>query len=115
MADRPAGVAAPTHVALVGLMGSGKSAVGAAVAGRLGRQLVDVDDIIEAQTGMTVRQLWERGGEASYRPLESEVVVHSLSLPEPDVIAVPGGAVEDHVVRLALESATVFVVWLRAE
>ncbi|MCU1498991.1 MAG: aroK [Acidimicrobiales bacterium] len=105
----------PDHVALIGLMGSGKSTVGTEVAALLGRPLVDVDDVIEAHTGMTVRQLWERGGEVAYRPLERDVVVHVLSQKGPDVLAVPGGAAEDHVVQLAFEAADVFTVWLWAD
>jgi len=102
-------------VVLVGLMGSGKSTVGALVAEGLGRPLVDVDVVIEAQTGMTVRELWERGGEAAYRPLERDVVVHALSTDGPDVVAVPGGGVEEGLVRTALVAADTYTVWLRAD
>ena len=62
-------------VVLVGLMGSGKSTVGALVAQRTGRAFVDVDVVIAARTGKTVRELWEEGGEAAYRHLESEAVL----------------------------------------
>jgi shikimate kinase len=68
-----------THVALVGLMGSGKSAVGERIATPLGLPLVDVDDQIQARTGRSVRDLWEEGGEAAYRPLERSVVVGALA------------------------------------
>lgn len=105
----------PAHVALIGLMGSGKSAVGARLAATSKRLLIDVDDRIFDQTGLTVRQLWERGGEAAYRPLERDVVVHALAGPGPDVVAVPGGAVLDPLVVEALEAADLFTVWLRAE
>ena len=104
----------PAHVALVGLMATGKSTVGALVAERMGRELVDVDDVIEALTAMTVRELWERGGEAAYRPLERDAVVHTLSEPGPDVLAVPAGAVLDHLVVEAFAASDTFVAWLRA-
>jgi len=55
------------HVVLVGLMGSGKSTVGALVAARTSRIFVDVDIVIARETGKTVRELWEQGGEAAYR------------------------------------------------
>ncbi len=103
------------HIALVGLMATGKSAVGQVLAQRLDRSLIDVDDVIEAQTGMTVRELWERGGEAAYRPLERDAVVHTLAGSGPDVLATPAGAVLDHLVTAAFEVADVFVVWLRAD
>lgn len=102
------------HIAMVGLMASGKTSVGRVVADRLRRPLIDVDEVIEDQTGMTVRELWERGGEAAYRPLERDAVVHALSGPGPDVLATPAGAVLDHLVTEAFAAADVFVVWLRA-
>ena len=49
------------QVVLVGLMGSGKSTVGALVAPRTGREFVDVDVVIAQETGKTVRELWEGG------------------------------------------------------
>ncbi len=100
------------QVVLVGLMGSGKSTVGALVAPRTGRVFVDVDVVIAAHTGKTVREIWEEGGEVAYRHLESEAVLRVLRDPTPAVLAAPGGAVLDPVVRAAL--ADCIVVWLRA-
>ena len=98
-------------VVLVGLMGSGKSTVGALVAQRTGRALVDVDAVITARMSKTVRELWEEGGEAAYRYLESDVVLEVLRDAAPTVLAAPGGAVLDPAVRAALVDS--FVVWLR--
>jgi shikimate kinase len=100
------------QVVLVGLMGSGKSTVGALVAPRTGRVFVDVDVAIAAHTGKTVRELWEEGGEVAYRHLESEVVLRVLRDTTPAVLAAPGGVVLDPVVRAELAKG--FVVWLRA-
>jgi shikimate kinase len=101
-----------TPVVLVGLMGSGKSTVGALVAKATGRTFVDVDVAIRERTGKTVRQLWVEGGEAAYRGLESDAVLRSLRRDDV-VLAAPGGVVLDPVVRTALGDA--FVVWLRTE
>jgi shikimate kinase len=100
-----------TQVVLVGLMGSGKSTVGALVAARTGRTFVDVDAVITARMSKTVRELWEEGGEAAYRSLESDVVLEVIRDDAPSVLAAPGGAVLDAVVRAALADS--FVVWLR--
>jgi shikimate kinase len=100
-------------VVLVGLMGAGKSLVGALVAQEIGWELVDVDVAITARTGVTVREIWESGGESAYRGLESEEVLRALRGEVPVVIAAPGGIVLDPVVRAGLGDA--FVVWLRAE
>jgi shikimate kinase len=99
------------QVVLVGLMGSGKSTVGALVAARTGREFVDVDVVIAGETGKTVRELWEEGGEAAYRSLESGAVLGVLARDTPSVLAAPGGVVLDPAVRAAL--AGNIVVWLR--
>ncbi|QXC62200.1 shikimate kinase [Aquihabitans sp. G128] len=105
----------PDHVVLVGLMGSGKTTVGRLVAAHLGRPLVDVDVEVHERTGLTVNELWERGGEAAYRPLERDIVVHLLTVGGPDVLAMPGGAVDDELVLASLAGADAFTVWLRAD
>jgi shikimate kinase len=102
-----------TAIVLVGLMGAGKSTVGRIVAQRLGRPLLDSDQTIEASTGSSVRELWESGGEASYRQLESAFVLDAIPAAPPAVIAAPGGVVLDPAVRSALQPA--YVVWLRGE
>jgi len=103
-------------VVLVGLMGSGKTTVGQIVARRTGRAFIDTDDAIEARTGRTVRELWEQGGEAAYRELESRVVLEGLDGGDaPLLIAAPGGAVLDPAVRAALRRPDVVVVWLHAD
>jgi shikimate kinase len=98
-------------VVLVGLMGSGKSTVGALVAPRTGRKFVDVDAVITARMSKTVRELWEEGGEAAYRHLESDVVLEVLRDDSPTVLAAPGGVVLDPGVRALLADS--LVVWLR--
>lgn len=99
------------QVVLVGLMGSGKSTVGALVAARTGRVFVDVDIVIARGTGKTVRELWEQGGEAAYRKLESDAVLRVLAGDTPSVLAAPGGVVLNPTVRAALAGHV--VVWLR--
>ena len=73
------------------------------------------DRRIEARTGREVRELWERGGEAAYRPLEREETLAVLTGAGPDVLAVPAGAVVDAEVLAALRRPEAFVVWLRVE
>lgn len=99
------------QLVLVGLMGSGKSTVGALVAHGTGGRLVDVDVVIAEETGKTVRELWEEGGEDAYRGLESGAVLRTLADDTPSVLAAPGGVVLDPAVRAAL--AGHIVVWLR--
>ena len=101
------------HLVLVGLMGAGKTTVGAACATRLARPFVDTDDVVEANTGMTVAELFAHEGEARFRELERQAVVDACATPAPAVIACGGGAVVDADNRRLLHRVG-FVVWLQA-
>lgn len=103
------------HVVLVGMMGSGKTTVGRAVATRLQRPFIDSDELIEARTGRTVRAIFEQDGEPAFRELETEALVEALAEPEPLVIAAAGGVVMREHNRAALRRAGAFVVWLQAD
>ena len=107
--DAPAG-----HLVLVGLMGSGKTTVGRLLAERLHRPFFDSDEMVEARTGRTVREIFETDGEAAYRPLETEALLEALAASEPAVIAAAGGVVVSPVNRAALKDRAGEVVWLRA-
>lgn len=108
-------IRSPTHLALVGLMGSGKSTIGLLVAGQLELPLVDVDDAVRARTGQTVEELWRLGGEAAYRPIERDIVIEALDPARPSVLAAPGGVIDDDVALDALARHHVRVVYLRAD
>lgn len=109
------GEPSPRHVALIGLMGSGKTVVGREVARSLGWPVVDVDDEIVRRTGCTTRQLWERGGEAAYRPLERAIALEALDALAPRVVGVPAGVAMDPTGQDRLRRTARLVVWLRAE
>jgi shikimate kinase len=101
------------HLVLVGLMGAGKTTVGAACANRLVRPFVDTDDVVEANTGMSVADVFADRGEAGFRDLERQAVVDACATPVPAVIACGGGAVLEGDNRRRLHQAG-FVVWLQA-
>jgi shikimate kinase len=81
------------HVVLVGLMGTGKTTTGRILARRLRRRLLDSDQLVEARTGRTVREIFEADGEDAYRTLETAALLDALAEPEPAVIAAAGGVV----------------------
>jgi len=101
------------HLVLVGLMGAGKTTVGAACATRLARPFVDTDDIVEATTSMSVSDVFAHQGEVAFRELERRAVADACATPTPAVIACGGGAVLDGDNRRRLHRAG-FVVWLQA-
>lgn len=103
------------HLVLVGLMGAGKSTVARLLGERLGRRVVDSDAVIEAQTGRTVREIFQDDGEPAFRTLETAALLEALAEPEPLVIAAAGGVVLRDENRAALRRSDVRVVWLAAD
>jgi shikimate kinase/3-dehydroquinate synthase len=97
------------HVALVGFMGAGKTTLGATVAQRLGRRLVDLDAEIEQQTGSTVAELFEVG-EPAFREVEERLAVAVLEATEPAVVVLGGGAVLSPATRALLQERAVTVL-----
>jgi shikimate kinase/3-dehydroquinate synthase len=100
---------------LVGLPGSGKSAVGRRVASRHGATFIDLDDQIERETGRSIPELFASDGEAAFRALEREAVAAlgpADAFPQlRRVISPGGGAIVDPRNRWALYRGRV-PVWL---
>ena len=97
-------------IALVGLMGAGKSAVARALGERLGGAVADLDAMAEAERGCSVAELFEREGEPAFRRLEGRILEQALAAGA-GVIACGGGIVLDPAHRGAL-AARCRVVWL---
>ncbi|WP_371134049.1 shikimate kinase [Brevundimonas sp.] len=100
-------------IALVGLMGVGKSTVGRRLAHRVDLPFVDGDDAIEAAARMTVSDIFAQLGEDEFRAGEARVMRRLLEGP-PIVLATGGGAVLNPETR-ALMKAQATSVWLRAD
>lgn len=100
-------------VALVGLMGSGKSAVGRRLARALDAPFVDSDDEIVQAAGMEIPEIFERYGEPHFRDRERKVVARLVDGP-PSVIATGGGAFVNAETR-ALLKARAHTIWIRAD
>jgi shikimate kinase len=81
----------PGRLFLVGFMGSGKTTIGRRLSERLEVPLVDLDAEIERASGMTVRALFETGGEAAFRRHETLLLAAAAALPD-CVVATGGGA-----------------------
>ena len=97
---------------LVGLSGSGKSTVGPLLAARLGRRFVDTDDLIEAEAGATIPEIFAERGEGAFRAIEETAVARAVG-GEPAVIATGGGAPMGQRNRDLLWQGNL-VVWLDA-
>ena len=103
---------AQRHLALVGLMGSGKSTIGRRLADELGRPFVDADDVVVERAGRPIAAIFAADGEAEFRRIEAAVLADLLGGDEPHVIATGGGAVLD-AATCAVLAERAEVVWLR--
>jgi len=97
-------------VALVGLMGAGKSAVARVLGERLGRAVADLDAMVEAERGGTVAEIFAREGEAAFRRHEGRLLEKVLAVGA-GVVACGGGVVLDPGQRRLL-ARRCRVVWL---
>jgi len=100
-------------VVLVGMMGTGKTAVGRALARRLKRPFYDSDRLIEEREGRSIPAIFQSDGEAHFRDLEAAVIRDVVERPV-GVIATGGGALVREENRSALKRRGV-LVWLKAD
>ncbi len=96
-------------------MGSGKTTVGPLLAARLGWKFVDADDVIEAEAGTTIAEIFARHGEAAFRERERDTIVR-LTGSDALILALGGGAIEDTATRtLLVTTPSTLLVHLEVE
>lgn len=100
-------------IVLVGMMGAGKTAVGKAMAQRLGVPFLDSDEEIERAAAMTIPEIFTRDGEPFFRQKEAQVIARLLT-GQPGILSTGGGAFLQAANREAIRAAGCSV-WLRAE
>jgi len=92
------------NLILTGMMGTGKTTVGRAVAKRLGRPFVDMDQVIEARAGRSIADIFTYEGEAAFRAIEADLC-RELAGRGGLVIATGGGTLVDGDNRRTLASS----------
>jgi shikimate kinase len=96
-------------------MGSGKTTVGPLLAQRLGWMFIDLDDVIEAEAGTTIAELFAHHGEPAFRTREHETIAR-LAASDALVLALGGGAIEHPATRsLFLAAPDTLLVHLEVE
>jgi XRE family aerobic/anaerobic benzoate catabolism transcriptional regulator len=100
-------------LALLGLRGAGKSAIGRRAAARLGVAFVELDALVTERAGMSLEAIFSLHGPDYYRRLELAVVDEMLAKPRAAIVATGGGIVAHHAAFERLQSSTV-TVFLRA-
>ena len=81
-----------TSIALIGFMGTGKTAVGKALAARLGKEFIELDSLIEQKAGKSIPEIFQQDGEIGFRELEIEAT-KEVAGRKNAVIACGGGIV----------------------
>jgi shikimate kinase len=98
-------------IALIGYRGAGKTTVARLLAGRLGWEAIDADDLLEARAGRTIQQIFAEQGEPWFRDLESAILAELVRRPRA-ILALGGGVVLREANRLLLDP--LLVIWLDA-
>jgi shikimate kinase len=107
-----AGIAPARTVALVGLMGAGKTTIGRRLAAALALPFADADDVIAAAAGRSIEDIFAERGECEFRRGERQVIARLLAGPT-HVLATGGGAFIDAKTRALMKEKTISI-WLKA-
>ena len=102
----------PSRILLIGMMGSGKSTVGRALASRTGWPFLDNDALVRELTGREPAAIDAEDGEDALHAAEIEAFRAATGRPGPAIIAVAGAVVDDDA-ELARLATAGHVVWLR--
>jgi XRE family transcriptional regulator, aerobic/anaerobic benzoate catabolism transcriptional regulator len=102
-----------SRIALIGLRGAGKSTLGAKLAERLGVPFIELDRIIEQESGVTMGVIFDLYGQSGFRRLERQCLEQILERHSRFVLSTGGSLVSEHATFERLLTSC-FTVWLRA-
>ena len=86
------------NLVFLGMMGSGKSSIGSLVAKKLNLEFIDIDNEIEKNSGISIKEIFKSKGENYFRELEEKVTLKKLKL-NSTVISLGGGAFVNQQIR----------------
>ena len=101
------------NLVFLGMMGSGKSSIGAMVSKKLNIPFIDIDNLIEEHTGMTVSEIFKVNGEDYFRNLEEKITIKSLKHTNVVVSLGGGGFINDKIRKDILINH--FSFWLNCD
>lgn len=99
------------RIVLIGPMGAGKTTVGAEVARRLDCSFADTDQLIEADQGKSISEIFIEDGEPHFRLVEESIVIDAL-LAESGVLSLGGGAVANYATQNAIANSSAKKIFL---
>ena len=98
------------NLVFLGMMGSGKSSIGAMVSKKLNIPFFDIDNLIEEHAGMTISEIFKVNGEAYFRNLEEKITIKSLKHKKVVVSLGGGSFINDKIRKDILKNH--FSFWL---
>lgn len=105
----------PKTIALVGMMGAGKSTIGNRLAKKIGKPFCDSDQAVEKSSGgYSVSDIYEHWGEAAFRKAERDVIERLLRTEPVHVLSTGDGAFIDPQTRAVLQDKTI-TIWLKSD
>ena len=102
-----------TNLILIGMPGAGKTLLGQEIADRMGREFVDIDDMIEAHEGMSIPEIFEKKGENYFRRVETEML-EKTCIRTGLVIATGGGVVKKKINYNIIKQNGI-VIWIKRD
>lgn len=101
-------------IAIVGLMGVGKTTIGIKLAEKLKYYFIDCDSEIEDREGKTIKEIFAKNGEKYFRAVEKEIIQEIVLRDENIVLSLGGGSFIDDDSRRILKERTI-TIWLHAK
>ena len=86
------------NLVFLGMMGSGKSSIGNLVSKKLNLKFLDIDNLIENETSMSILNIFEKKGEDYFRNLEEKITLKTLKTAN-NVISLGGGGFINEKIR----------------
>lgn len=96
-------------IALIGMMGAGKTTTGFGLAQRLGIKFVDSDREIEKEENLTGNEIFEQKGEEYYKSVEKKVIRKILNTTKPQVLSIGGNSYDDAEVRKLIRKKAISI------
>ena len=98
------------NLVFLGMMGSGKSAIGNLVSKKLDVPFIDIDNLVVENSGMSISEIFKRKGEGFFRNLEEKITLKSLKKNKNIISLGGGGFVNDNIRKEILSNHLSF--WL---
>jgi shikimate kinase len=97
-------------IVLIGMMGAGKSSVGACLRRRTGLGLLDMDEIVASNFGMSIPEVFAEHGEKKFREAETEALRRMRT--EEQMIIITGGGIVLRKENVEILTSQAVIVWL---